>query len=140
MGGLSYVIETIREKQRQEILSDEIFFRGQREQQELVPRLLRKNMHFRNSLTQTENNFFCDAWVMGATESSRPTSSWETLALFQHYEIPTRQLDHACNVNTLRIAGGSGNHALAIQQSGSSTRTECTGASIPTTRSRTRVR
>jgi hypothetical protein len=93
MSALSYIIEVIREKQKQGIISDEVYFRGQREKHVLVPSLLRNNMHFKKLLAETENNFFCDAWVMGAKELSYSKSSWEALALFQHYEIPTRLLD-----------------------------------------------
>ena len=93
MSALSEIIETIRQKQRDGLLCEEIFFRGQREDDKLVPSLLRGNTKFKKPLATTENNFFCDASVMGASYLSKANNSWEALALFQHYEVPTRLLD-----------------------------------------------
>lgn len=93
MSALSYVIDVVRSKQSKGILSEEIFFRGQREKHTLVPCLLRPHMKYKKSISTTENNFYCDALVMAAADISRVNSSWQALALFQHYEIPTRLLD-----------------------------------------------
>ena len=93
MSALSYVIDDIRNKQRAGILSEEIFFRGQRANHLLVPSLLRPHMKYKKSIARTENNFYCDAMVMAAADLSNVSNSWQALALFQHYEIPTRLLD-----------------------------------------------
>lgn len=93
MHALSYVIEVVREKQAAGVIGDEIFFRGQREKHELVPSLLRKDKQYAKPLPKTENNLYCDALVMAAGELARTGNSWETLALLQHYEVPTRLLD-----------------------------------------------
>jgi len=93
MSALSFLLKQIADKQKRGILGEEIYFRGQHELQELIPSLLRKDRHYKKPLEETENNFFCDAWVMGTGELAQTRNSWEALAVFQHYEIPTRLLD-----------------------------------------------
>lgn len=93
MSALSFLIEEISSKQRKGLLGDGVCFRGQHANQTLVPRLLRPGRKFKYSIDYTENMLFCDAWVMGATELAGIRNSWEALALFQHFEIPTRLLD-----------------------------------------------
>ena len=100
MSALSYLIETIKQKQDSGVLSDEIFFRGQRDSHALVPFLLRNVGKFKKDLPKTENNFFCDALVMGAAEMANAKNSWEQLALLQHYEIPTRLLDWSSSLTS----------------------------------------
>lgn len=100
MNALSRIIEVLRDKQDRKIIGQDVFFRGQREMQELIPSLLRKSMKYRKSLPKTENNFYCDAWVMAAGDISITHNSWEVLALFQHYEIPTRLLDWSSSLTS----------------------------------------
>lgn len=100
MSALSYVIDVIRSKQKTGVLSDEIFFRGQRESHSLVPALLRPDMKYKKSVPRTENNFYCDAQVMAAADLSKATNSWQALALFQHYGIPTRLLDWSSSLTS----------------------------------------
>jgi hypothetical protein len=95
MSAISYLIDVIRHKQNERKLGEEIFFRGQRENYGLVPSLLRKKW---DNISKIENNIYCDAWVMGAAELSSARNSWEVLATFQHYEIPTRLLDWSSSI------------------------------------------
>ena len=143
MSALSYVIDIIHSKQQQKLLSEEIFFRGQREGHQLVPSLLRKHMKYKKSLARTENNFYCDAMVMGAKELSNVQDSWQALALFQHYEIPTRLLDWSSSLTSALfcarrrvIARSSEKVATGILSYGSSTPTKCINHYIRKTQSR----
>lgn len=92
MSALSFLIEEISNKQKAGLLGA-VYFRGQNAKHTLVPRLLRADRKFKHSIDDTENMIFTDAWIMGATELAGTRNSWEALALFQHYEIPTRLLD-----------------------------------------------
>lgn len=65
------------------------FYRGQQENQSLLPTLLRN----RNVDKIHENNLYCDSWIMAGKQLSSARNSWEILAQFQHYGIPTRLLD-----------------------------------------------
>lgn len=88
MSGISKIIKTIRQHQESGNLGEEIYFRGQRSKEILVPSLLRNDLG-----EYTENNLYCDCKIMGGVELGRLESSWEYLAMFQHYGIPTRLLD-----------------------------------------------
>ena len=93
MSVLSRIIEEVGIfKNSRKNKSEDIYFRGQREKNQLIPSLLRiKNQD--QSIDYYENIYYCDAWIMGASEFEKETSSWEILARFQHYQIPTRLLD-----------------------------------------------
>ncbi len=93
MSAISYVLDIIRQKQRDGILGDIIYFRGQRENNELIPAFLRNSAHYTDTLFKVENNLYCDAKVIGASDLLGVRNSWEALALLQHYGIPTRLLD-----------------------------------------------
>jgi hypothetical protein len=70
----------------------EIYFRGQRTKNQLIPSLLRTKRQ-KPDIEFLESIFYCDGWIMGASEYEKEISSWEILAKFQHYQIPTRLLD-----------------------------------------------
>lgn len=64
------------------------FYRGQQFGNSLLPSLLRKALD-----DGDENNLYCDSWIMAGKEIAASRNSWEILAHFQHYGIPTRLLD-----------------------------------------------
>lgn len=65
------------------------FFRGHSsERYELVPSLLRAQRH-----PDTEHNLYHECFARANHLLSRDATSWERLAFFQHYGIPTRLLD-----------------------------------------------
>jgi hypothetical protein len=93
MSVLSRIIEEVGSfKNARENKDGEIYFRGQRTRNQLIPSLLRiKNQ--KREIGFYESTYYCDGWIMGASEFEKETSSWEILARFQHYQIPTRLLD-----------------------------------------------
>jgi hypothetical protein len=89
MPTISDLISSIRKKQENEALStNNVYFRGQRSHDLLVPGLLRQPIDHAK-----ENQLFCDCLIMSGNDVTSHKSSWESLALFQHYGIPTRLLD-----------------------------------------------
>lgn len=93
MSVLSRIIEEVGVfKNDRSNKSGDIYFRGQRTENQLIPSLLRiKNQE--REIEFYESKYYCDGWIMGASEFEKETSSWEILARFQHYQIPTRLLD-----------------------------------------------
>jgi len=93
MAVLSRIIEEVGNFKNARINKNgEIYFRGQRTKSQLIPSLLRiKNQE--RGIDFYEGTYYCDGWIMGASEFEKETSSWEILARFQHYQIPTRLLD-----------------------------------------------
>lgn len=88
------LIKRVKKLQEKKVLGDEVVYRGQRGDHKLVPSLLRDDIELpAGGLHQLEDTLFCDAWAMGAGEASETKNSWEALALFQHYDVPTRLLD-----------------------------------------------
>ena len=71
---------------------DIVFFRGQKSKFQLVPSLLRINKKSNTDIRRTENQLFCDTYII-YSEQNNLQSSWETLAMMQHFGIPTRLLD-----------------------------------------------
>ena len=69
---------------------DVIFFRGQNSKHKLQPSLLRNCDTAK--ISRVENRLFCDTFVVNP-ESNSCNSSWETLAMMQHFGVPTRLLD-----------------------------------------------
>ena len=69
---------------------DIIFFRGQPSKCQLVPSLLRTCPP--DQTRRIENRLFCDTFII-CPEYLNFSSSWEVLAMMQHYGIPTRLLD-----------------------------------------------
>ena len=69
---------------------DIIFFRGQPSKCQLLPSLLR-TCH-PDQTRRIENRLFCDTFII-CPEYLDFSSSWEVLAMMQHYGIPTRLLD-----------------------------------------------
>ncbi|MDD4972090.1 MAG: FRG domain-containing protein [Paludibacter sp.] len=67
-----------------------LYFRGQRDKDFLLPKLLRT----KNEIDLIkENHLYCNSWVMGNEEISNARNSWEVLSKMQHYGISTRLLD-----------------------------------------------
>jgi len=65
------------------------FYRGHSKgHYRLVPSLLRNAIH-----PNTEHNLFHECFARANNLVARDSSSWERLAFFQHYGIPTRLLD-----------------------------------------------
>jgi hypothetical protein len=93
MSEIGKIISKISTLQKKGTLGTDIYYRGQRKGQVLLPSFLRNKDRYKESLSVTENMFYCDTWVMAANELKGVSSSWEALALFQHYQIPTRLLD-----------------------------------------------
>jgi len=91
MGGISKLIREIGKIRQSAPFSHEyVYFRGQRSQDKLLPRLLRKSYE---GIPTTENNLYCDCWVMGSQEFKSAHNSWEVLGVMQHHGVPTRLLD-----------------------------------------------
>jgi hypothetical protein len=87
--GISKIIKRIDSFQKATNSSRyELFFRGQKANDKLIPRLLRDEY-----ASYKENHLYCDSWVMGNNEFINSRNSWEILAKMQHYGIPTRLLD-----------------------------------------------
>lgn len=101
MSGISAIIKLLLEAQDSGLMSkQDIYFRGQRSKQQLIPALNRTNPDYK-----TENNLYCDSLVMGGQEISHCRSSWERLAIFQHFGVPTRLLDWSSSlINGLYFA------------------------------------
>jgi hypothetical protein len=93
MAAIQKIINQVRDFQTNVVEDHNVFFRGQRSEQKLLPSLLRNKSRYNQEIEIVENNLFCDAWVMGANELLENANSWELLAQFQHYQIPTRLLD-----------------------------------------------
>jgi hypothetical protein len=89
MNTISEIVKFVLGKQASGLLGREVYFRGQRDDEPLVPSLLRN----KNLLAAIDNYLYCDAIVMGRPELVHARNSWEELATFQHYGIPTRLLD-----------------------------------------------
>ena len=65
------------------------FYRGHRNQNyALIPSIFRKPLD-----RDLENNLYCQSVVKGRELFANSRSSWETLAICQHFGIPTRLLD-----------------------------------------------
>lgn len=92
MSAIGNIIDDVTKIKNLWGLDQDVYFRGQRSRHTLLPSLLRMS-NCSKETDEMENNFFCDAWVMAASELSQTSNSWEALALFQHYQIPTRLLD-----------------------------------------------
>lgn len=92
--GISSVIKKIEKFQNKtKSNQNEIFFRGQKSSDKLVPKLLRSNPDGGEENEYKENLIYCDSWIIGNNEFINCRNSWEILAKMQHYEIATRLLD-----------------------------------------------
>jgi|WetSurMetagenome_2_1015567.scaffolds.fasta_scaffold35943_4 hypothetical protein len=90
MNNLSDVISCVSETRIKYSLGDELFFRGQRGKDKLLPGLLRED---HDDLKEIENKLFCNSYIMGNDELKNCKNSWEQLAIMQHYGFSTRLLD-----------------------------------------------
>jgi len=101
MSGISSIIDRVLSAQESgRLKKKDIYFRGQRSEQKLSPSLLRAGCDYKK-----ENNLYCDCLVMGGVEILNCKTSWERLAIFQHYGIPTRLMDWSSSlINALYFA------------------------------------
>ena len=136
--GISTLIKKV-EKFQKETDSNryEIYFRGQKSSDKLVPKLLRHSFDEGEANKYKENYIYCDSWIMGNSEFLNCRNSWEILAKMQHYGIPTRFLDwtgsllsgiyfaisecidckYKCKKNTPKREGCRGNPCLWVLNS-----------------------
>lgn len=78
----------------------ELYFRGTTNSSyKLVPKLLRSADSYIPTADERENEIFCRTIVMASSEISKVSSSWNLLAMFQHYQIP-RLLDWSSSLMT----------------------------------------
>ncbi|HMS18683.1 MAG TPA: FRG domain-containing protein [Planctomycetota bacterium] len=86
---LSFVDEVDRKRKEISCSRSGAFFRGHaRADYRLVPSLLRRPLH-----PDTEHNLFHECYARAGHLMTRESNSWERLAYFQHYGIPSRLLD-----------------------------------------------
>jgi len=93
MSILSKLIEHVSNFVDSNSTGREIYFRGQRSNHTLLPALLRNRAKYSNTISIIESHYYCDAWVMAGNDLKDTKNTWEILAQFQHYQIPTRLLD-----------------------------------------------
>lgn len=100
--GISKIIQFVNDfKKEIQCKRNELYFRGQRSNDKLIPRLLRETVR----IYLKENHLYCNSWVMSNQEFIDCQTSWEILAKMQHYGIPTRLLDWTTSlINALYFA------------------------------------
>lgn len=73
---------------------EEAFYRGlSNKEYELKPSLLRIPEGKDFTIQDKEVNFYCESFIRRNLIFQESLSSWEALAFFQHYGVPTRLLD-----------------------------------------------
>jgi hypothetical protein len=86
---LAFMAEVDQKREEIKCSRSGAFFRGHSNGQfRLVPSLLRNTLH-----PDTEHNLFHECFARANNLIARDSTSWERLAFFQHYGIPTRLLD-----------------------------------------------
>jgi len=98
---LGTIIESIIDIMKEMEWDGEMYYRGEtKSHYKLVPKLLRNSDEYVNSIFLRENEIYCRTIVMAEKEAPVGASSWQTLALFQHYQLPTRLLDWSSSLIT----------------------------------------
>jgi hypothetical protein len=98
---LGELIESVMELKHDMKLTNEIYYRGEtKSHYKLTPKLLRKSHETERQLFLRENDIYCRTIVMAANDLQSYQSSWQLLALFQHYQLPTRLLDWSSSLIT----------------------------------------
>ena len=86
---LDFIAEVDRKRDEIKCSRSGAFFRGHSNHRyTLVPSLLRRCVR-----SDTEHNLFHECFARASNLIPRESTSWERLAFFQHYGIPTRLLD-----------------------------------------------
>lgn len=86
---LEFIEEVDRKRDEIKCSRSGAFFRGHaKHSYDLVPSFLRRDVH-----PDTEHNLFHECFARASNLIPSESTSWERLAFFQHYGIPTRLLD-----------------------------------------------
>jgi hypothetical protein len=95
--GISKIIQLVNDFQVEtHSKRNDLYFRGQRSNDKLIPRLLRETLR----INLKENYLYCNSWVMSNQDFIDCRTSWEILAKMQHFGIPTRLLDWTSSLIT----------------------------------------
>lgn len=98
---LGEIIETVVDAMKEMEWDGETYYRGEtKSHYKLIPKLLRNSSNYEDSVFLRENEIYCRTIVMAEKETPFGSSSWQTLALFQHYQLPTRLLDWSSSLIT----------------------------------------